>query len=175
MMRACLCLLFGVVIVALFFAFAGSTDPSPKQSIPPWQRNWSQGTPGGSFLNYGIGCGSGPLTIVGNGSPDLGEEFGLKMINGRASSGGFIFLGAVQKSLGLTVAGMTGCTLYLDPIFSMEVAFDPEGVSTTSSFGVPDDPFFVGKTIFAQGANMDPDSNRLNLTASQGLTITFGK
>jgi len=133
------------------------------------------GTPNGSFTSYGNGCGSGPLTIVGSGTPNLTKKFGLHMINGRASSGGFVLVGAVQKNLNLASIGMPGCTLYLDPVFSAGVAFGPKGVSAALSFGVPNNPYFVGKTIYGQGANIDPGSNVLNLTVSQGTTITFGK
>ena len=133
------------------------------------------GTPNGSFTSYGNGCGSGPLTIVGSGTPNLTKKFGLHMINGRASSGGFVLVGAVQKNLNLASIGMPGCTLYLDPVFSAGVGFGPKGVSAALSFGVPNNPYFVGKTIYGQGANIDPGSNVLNLTVSQGTTITFGK
>ena len=57
------------------------------------------GTPKGSFVDYGNGCGRGPLTIVGSGAPNPGKKFGLHMINGRASSGGFVLVGAVKRNL----------------------------------------------------------------------------
>ena len=133
------------------------------------------GTPNGSFTSYGNGCGRGPLTIVGSGTPNLTKKFGLNLTNGRASSGGFILVGAVQQSQSLASIGMPGCTLYLAPVFSSGVALDAKGVSASLSFGVPNNPYFVGKTIYGQGANIDTGSNVLNLTVSQGTTITFGK
>ncbi|MDP6928884.1 MAG: hypothetical protein QF412_04200 [Planctomycetota bacterium] len=133
------------------------------------------GTPNGSFTDYGNGCGRGPLTIVGSGTPNLTKKFGLNLTNGRASSGGFILVGAVQQSQSLAPIGMPGCTLYLTPVFSSGVALDAKGVSASLSFGVPNNPYFIGKTIYGQGANIDSGSNVLNLTVSQGTTITFGK
>ncbi|MDP6929097.1 MAG: hypothetical protein QF412_05285, partial [Planctomycetota bacterium] len=133
------------------------------------------GTPKGSFVDYGNGCGRGPLTIVGSGAPNPGKKFGLHMINGRASSGGFVLVGAVKRNLSLASLGMPGCTLYLDPVFSSGVAFGPKGVSAILSFGVPNNPYFVGKRVYGQGANLNPGSNGFNLTVSQGTAITFGK
>ncbi|MDP6930097.1 MAG: hypothetical protein QF412_10385 [Planctomycetota bacterium] len=133
------------------------------------------GTPNGSFTDYGNGCGRGPLAMVGSGTPNLTKKFGLNLTNGRATSGGFILVGAVQRNLSLGNIGMPGCTLYLDPVFSSGVALDSKGVSTPLIFAVPNNPYFVGKTIYGQGANIDQGSNRLGLTVSQGTTITFGK
>jgi len=129
----------------------------------------------GLFGNYGKGCGGGPLNIAGSGAPNLGKRFGLNMAGGRANSGGSIMLGATQKNLDLSAIGMTGCSLYLDPIFSKGVPFGPKGVSAILNFVVPNNPYFVGKTIYGQGVNIDLGSNRLGLTSSGGTAITFGK
>ena len=51
----------------------------------------------------------------------------------------------------------------------------PFASPTPLIFAVPNNPYFVGKTIYGQGANIDQGSNRLGLTVSQGTTITFGK
>ncbi len=157
------------------FGWTGSPPAAGTVGNAALKMSVCAGLPNGGFASYGKGCGRGPLAIAGSGTPNLGKKFGLNLTNGRASSGGFIFMGATQKNLSLAVIGMPGCTLYLDPIFSAGVALDSKGVSASLSFGVPNNPYFVGKRIYGTGANIDTGSNALNLTSSNGAIIVFGK
>ena len=86
--------------------------------------------PQGSIVNYGTGCGGGPLAIAGSGSPTLGNSFDLSLSNGRPSSVGAIFLGATSKNQPLAIIGMQGCSLYTDILVTQGVALDINGAST---------------------------------------------
>jgi len=77
--------------------------------------------------------------------------------------------------LDLTVAGMTGCTLYQSadvlglPTVGAGVAFQ-----MNFSMGVPSDPLLVGQHFYFQAFSIAPGANLLEVISSNGIDFLIG-
>ncbi len=125
----------------------------------------------GTFTNYGRGCGTGPLTVAGGGTPTIGTTVSLAMSGGRTSSVGGYFLGATRLNIDLSGAGMTGCFLNTELLAIFGVAFDGSGAATPVQLPIPTDNTLVGAIINWSGFNLDASANTRGITTANGVEM----
>ena len=113
--------------------------------------------------------------------PWLGDTFTARLTNlgTLPTNVPFLFLGLsntlwgiVPLPLDLTLIGMTGCTLYTDPFLT----FFPANIGGTATWSIPipNDPNYLGLTLFNQGGVTSFGTNPLGLVMSNGCEIRIG-
>ncbi len=111
--------------------------------------------PSGSIGDFGVGCGTGPLDLVGSGSAALGGAgLQLDLQQGQPGSIAFVVcgLGPIQQ-LDLTPAGFPGCTLYPQGFASAVLGVvDPAGNAPSFLFPIPNNPALTYAKLNCQGA-----------------------
>jgi len=111
--------------------------------------------PSGSIGDFGVGCGAGPLDLVGSGSASLGGAgLQLDLQQGQPGSIAFVVcgLGPIQQ-LDLTPAGFPGCTLYPQGFASAVLGVvDPAGNAPGFLFPIPNNPALTYAKLNCQGA-----------------------
>ena len=129
---------------------------------------------------FGIGCkgssGNRP-EISWQGAPSVGStDFKLVLRNGPATGAVILFLGAsntkwdtVALPLDLAILGMTGCELLVSPHVSLRGS--ATGGNSVASLPIPNDPGLRGANVYAQWFCLDPGSNALGMSASNGVRI----
>ncbi|MFT4840698.1 MAG: hypothetical protein ACJA0V_003587 [Planctomycetota bacterium] len=108
-----------------------------------------------SIGNYGVGCGVGPMDLVGSGSAVLGGP-GLDLQAQAGQPGALAVLacglGAVLP-IDLGVAGFPGCTLYPQNYATALLGVvDAAGNAPTFSFPIPNNPLLVATQLNCQVA-----------------------
>ena len=144
---------------------------------------WQDASPIATFEPFGIGCagslGAPTLAAGGGTRPALGSNFQLVVdqlpfavavvatgLSGSVTSTGL----PLPFDLGLL--GMTGCTLYADPL-TLAVAAG-SGSSASWSWQLPSNPAFFGYQLFHQAFALDPAANAFGFTASNAGIATLG-
>ncbi|HET6203882.1 MAG TPA: hypothetical protein VFI25_13900 [Planctomycetota bacterium] len=140
--------------------------------------------PVGATSTFGTGCGPGaPFTYCNgtpkltiDGCPQIGSTFNLRLSNGEIAFPGAIALGVSNTSwLGVPLPiGIGGCCGGCSILIAPEIFL----VGTTNAIGllsvpitIPNNPSFVGATVYAQGGTAAVSSN---VFLSHGLAVTIG-
>jgi len=114
--------------------------------------------PSGSIGDYGVGCGAGPLDMVGSGSAALGGP-GLQLDLQQANPGalGFVICGIDDIApIDLGAAGFPGCTLYPQNFASAFLGVvDAAGNAPGFLFPIPLTPSLTYLQLNCQGATLD--------------------
>lgn len=114
--------------------------------------------PSASIGEYGVGCGTGPLDIVGSGSAALGGSgVQIDVQQGRPGSLAFLIcgLGAILP-VDLTTAGFAGCTLYPQQFASAFLgAVDPAGMAPGFLFPIPNNGALTYQQLNCQVVTLD--------------------
>ena len=77
--------------------------------------------------------------------------------------------------LDLTIAGMTGCTLYQSAdVFGLPTTGAGVAFQVNFSMGVPLDPQLVGQHFFLQAFSIAPGANPFQWIASNGIDFLVG-
>ncbi len=129
---------------------------------------------------FGSGCkgSSGNLPEISwQGAPSVGStDFKLVLRNGPAAGAVILFLGAsntrwdsTSLPLDLAILGMTGCELLVSPDLSLRGS--ATGGKSVASLPIPNDPRLRGANVYAQWFCLDPGSNALGMSASNGVRI----
>jgi hypothetical protein len=129
-----------------------------------------------ALLRFGKACpGSGGrlATFAHTGVPALGNpSFALQIDGATASRPGTMFIGSNRQAWGalklpfpLDPLGMTGCTLYGDPLLAFPIATDGLGTAKVT-FAVPSDPIWRNLHFVAQALVSDPGANPAQVVAS---------
>ena len=114
--------------------------------------------PSASIGDYGVGCGSGPLDLVGSGSAAVGGAgMQLDLQQGAPGSLGIMILGlGAMQPIDLSVAGFPGCTLYpQQPFATVAGVIDPLGSAPSYQLSIPPDPALIYQQLNCQGAALD--------------------
>jgi hypothetical protein len=130
---------------------------------------------GAAFATYGTGCAgsAGVPTLSALTYPTLGTTFTLQTANASQNAGGaFLMVGFSDTSwnglplpLSLTGFGMPGCTAFASP--DSTLFFPMSGGTGTVNLSLPNDPGFVGTSLYAQALVRDPGaSNPLGAVVS---------
>ena len=143
---------------------------------------WQDRSPLGSYTPFGAGCagvvGVPELRAVAGSRPGLGLAFAQSILNvpsniaiaslgfSTSSSGG------IPLPLELTVVGMPGCTMWIDP--AQSTFLFTATTTATVSYVIPNDPFFFGLPFFTQGWALDPAANAAGWIATDGGTALIG-
>ena len=129
---------------------------------------------------FGSGCegSSGKRPIISwQGAPSIGsKDFHLVLRDGPASGAVILALGAsntewntVSLPLDLGILGMTGCELLVSPDLSLRSS--ATGGKSAANLPIPNDPLLRGANVYAQWFCLDPGSNTLGMSASNGVRI----
>jgi hypothetical protein len=137
---------------------------------------------GGRFIPTGTGCsgssGVPALAAAPASRPALGTTFAMELTNlplGFALLGlGFsdVTSGPFPLPLDLTIFGMPGCSLLIDPAVTLFLV--GTGTSASRSIAIPFDPAMLGLNLFAQGFAIDPAANAAGLTVSNAGKAKVG-
>lgn len=135
-----------------------------------------------SFASFGTGCrgtnGSAPA-LGSSDRPWIGESYDIEVVGLPPSAPAFMFIGFSNTTWGgvslpfdLTVIGMPGCRLLVDP----RADYPLTNVSghALSSLPVPVDTRLLGRAVYNQAVVFDAGANALNTTVSNGGAGTFG-
>jgi hypothetical protein len=147
-------------------------------------QTWSYGlTDPAAFTTFGNGCpgsaGTPVLAPSGQSLPWLGSSFTMT-VSGMAATGlgaGCLGLSRLQWQgtplpLSLAAVGMPGCSLRVSPEV-LFVVFGGGG-SAPWTLNIPNQPVFLGASLFAQAAVVDPGANALGLTMSNAAELLCG-
>lgn len=111
--------------------------------------------PSASIGHYGLGCGTGPLQIVGSGSAQIGGSgVDVRLQSGQPGSLGIygLDLGDIVPT-DLSVLGFAGCTLYpANPLTLFAGVFDAAGMVPTLNIPVPANTALLMMQLNSQGA-----------------------
>jgi hypothetical protein len=136
-------------------------------------------------VGLGSGCAGafGNVPVLGSSTaPTVGNaNFALELFGAAPSTTAGVVLGvtAFNPGLDLTGVGITGCSLYVDPLvflFGATSAGDAQRGEGSATFPlpIPAQPELVGGVLHLQGFILDPQSGRANpLTFTNGLTATL--
>lgn len=108
--------------------------------------------------NFGMGCGAGPLAMVGTGNGKIGTAFGMNMTGGPTTGAGLIWLGfntSPPLPIDLTGAGLTGCSLYCPIDVPLAGVAFRSGTSTAIRFAIPNDRSLACGRFCVQGLAID--------------------
>lgn len=117
----------------------------------------------GAFDVSGTPCKSsfGDVLLAGN-VPQLGEPFTVT-VSGAPSAAVFM-IGATTLNIDLTAAGMTGCTLYTDPLVTLAAA--ATNGSASLSLPLPNVTTLIGTRFREQALVFDPAANAFGAALS---------
>jgi hypothetical protein len=125
--------------------------------------------------NYGMGCGAGPLAIVGTGTGQLNTPVTVHLANGPAGPApALIWLGFDSGGIypfDLSTAGYPGCKLYTDFMATFP-ALVQGGVSNRIQRGIPADKSLVCARFYLQGLAIEIPS--MNIEFSDFLRVLIG-
>lgn len=136
-------------------------------------------------VGLGSGCAGafGNVPVLGSStSPTIGNaNFALELFGAAPSTTAGLILGvtAYNPGLDLTGVGVTGCSLYVDPLvflFGATSAGDAQRGEGSATFPlpIPAQPELVGGVLHLQAFILDPQSGRANpLTFTNGLSATL--
>ena len=113
--------------------------------------------PSGSVGDYGVGCGSGPLDLVGGGSASIGGPgLQLDLQQGTPGTLGVALCGFGDlQPLDLGIAGFPGCTLYPQPSATLVLGIlDGAGNAPSLTLPIPPDPALTYVQLNCQGATV---------------------
>lgn len=105
----------------------------------------------------------------------VGNYCSVSLQNSSGSSPSTLFLGVTPQSppVPLDSIGMNGCFLHVNPMLDLPVTTNSGGYSN-SSFPIPNELFYIRRTIVAQYVSADLFANSLGLISSNGAQVTFG-
>ena len=124
----------------------------------------------GSFGNYPV-LGSKEAAAVGNAS------FGYEVHGAPVAAAGVMFVGVDPAfQVPLDGIGITGCTLFVNPIVNLPLATSAAGTSmrgdgtATIPFPIPNNQAFSGAAFTMQAVLIDPQNGRrIALTLTNGI------
>lgn len=134
--------------------------------------------------SYGAGCSGGGmspvLNVVPSTSPRIGTTFTLRVPLVSApvllTVGGIGFQNATWGGLplpfDLTVAGMTGCSLWTD--LSITTVLSQTAVAATMPITLPNDPAAVGTALFMQAFPLLSGANPAGILATNAIEAIVG-
>jgi len=132
-----------------------------------------------SVTPFGTGCpGSGGTPALGSdqGSlPWIGQTFTARLANlgiSTALNRPFLILGDSNAPLELSPLGMPGCSLYANPLVTLPLT--NQGGTATWSVPIPNDPSYVGVSLYTQGFVTSPGSNPLGMVVSNACELRLG-
>jgi hypothetical protein len=131
----------------------------------------------GAHGRYGYGCtGSNnqvPVLDLGS-EPRIGSSvsFDVTDLLVVPASSGFLFLGAPKLFVDLSIVGMPGCALHVNPIFTLGFA-NLNGVARFNA-AIPNQASLIGGIAHLQAASLDPSLNSLGMSVSNGLSVRLG-
>ncbi len=114
------------------------------------------------------------LALASTTPPVLGASVTFQTSEIPATGLSFYLLSAGQYNPGLDlgVIGAPGCQAYiqLPEILSL---LQIGGPSASSTYSIPNDPFFIGVSVYSQSVAVDPAANAFGFITSNGVTSTF--
>ena len=131
---------------------------------------------------FGEGCAgtNGVPTLSGRGLPKLGSTYHIDLANGHKNSVGVIFNGISRDMFGtfplpfdFKPIGAANCNLYTSIEFIVIAVIDNDG-KATQRYITPNNPAFLGNSLYAQFGVVDIAANQLGVTLSNAGRWTFG-
>lgn len=136
-----------------------------------------------SYIPLGSGCagtmGVPTLTAAPNSFPVPGTTFSAVVNNlpigvGVMASGfSSTSTGALTLPLNLTPLGLTGCTLYVDPVVTDTLL--GTGNQATWSLVIPNNSSLLHTRVFQQVFSLDASANGAGLTVSNAARLVVGR
>ncbi|MGB3967631.1 MAG: sulfatase-like hydrolase/transferase [Planctomycetota bacterium] len=133
---------------------------------------------------YGAGCtggGANPaLGVLADSAPSIGNTFTLRVTGLTAAVPAVVgalgfqnttWLG-VPLPVDLTVAGMTGCSLFVDP--ALTTVLVPVLLAATMPIALPNDPAIVGAQLYTQAFPLLLGANPAGILATNALEAVVG-
>lgn len=135
-----------------------------------------------SATQFGAGCGTPPMVFTPTSTAITGQS-----ITGEVTSTPtpfcFVSFGSSNTTmpgigslpLDLTIAGMTGCTLYHSAdVFGLPTVGAGVAFQMNFSMGVPSDPLLLGLHFYFQAFSFAPGANPLEVISSNGIDFLIG-
>jgi hypothetical protein len=126
---------------------------------------------------FGMACRtSGNLTPRCFFSPSVvGGSCTVNLQNSSGSSPTSLLLGVTRQpnSIPLDAIGMPGCFLHVETFLSVATVTSASG-SASNSFPIPNELFYIRRSLVAQHVSADLFANNLGLITSNGAHVTLG-
>ncbi|HEX5051829.1 MAG TPA: vanadium-dependent haloperoxidase [Planctomycetota bacterium] len=145
------------------------------------QLYWSGTVPAiAAYSSFGAGCvGSNTLTVTVTGKPSarpvLGSVMQVDVSDLPIPASAVVMMAGTSRyvpGIDLGVLGATGCTLDVE-ILLFELLSAPAG-GAQWSLAIPNDPSWLGHSIYLQVATADPMANPFGVTTSNALDALVG-
>lgn len=144
---------------------------------------WQEASPTATYVPFGVGCSGQlgiPLLAAAPGSrPALGSTF-VATIHGVPNGVAIMATGLSNTTygggpplpLGLTQFGLTGCTLFVDPM-ATQLLLTGTGAATWS-WSIPTSTIWFGTSFYNQGFVLDSSANSAGFVASNAAAGWMG-
>jgi hypothetical protein len=105
----------------------------------------------------------------------VGSTCSVNLAGSSGSSPSSLFLGVNRQPnpVPLDGIGMPGCFLHIDPMVTVSTNTNSSG-GASLSFPVPNELFFIRRSLVAQYVSADLFANNLGLVSSNGAQVTIG-
>lgn len=137
-------------------------------SLSPGSATWSR---------FGSGCGTTPPALSLQSRPLLGTTATLETSNIQSGTAlDFWVLSFASNPSGLTLApfGLPGCTLFLQAAPLVLQITGVSGTTSTLPLPIPNDPSYVGVTLFCQSAPATSGVNPGGFLVSNAVCMSLG-
>jgi hypothetical protein len=131
---------------------------------------------------FGSGCGTPPMVFTPTSTAITGQAITGEVTNTPTAfcwvsfgSSNTTMPGIGALPLDLTIAGMTGCTLYQSAdVFGLPTVGAGVAFQMNFSMGVPLNPLLVGLHFYFQAFSIAPGVNPLEVISSNGIDFLIG-
>ena len=127
---------------------------------------------GASSTTYGAGCPAGtPVSMTTDAPPVLGSTFNWNVTNVPANTtAAALMLGVGNANTPLDFLGYIGCSSYTTMNLAVALPFTPPTAQLAGT--VPINAQIIGMALYTQAVIVE---NTVTVTASNGVTLVFGK
>ena len=141
-------------------------------SLDPGNTDLSVALPGSLNL---VGTDMAALAMATSARPRIGTTLNITTSNilpGTFLGATLLGFGQINPGVDLAFLGAPGCAQYLNP--STQIIFVSTGTSYNQPLTIPNNPSYVGLTLYGQGAAFTSGLNSLGVVLSNGITMVIG-
>ena len=147
-----------------------------------WYENTITPPTTSTATQFGTGCGTPPMVFTPTSTAISGQSITGKATN-TPTAFCFVSFGSSNTTmpgigalpLDLTIAGMTGCTLYQSAdVFGLPTVGAGVAFQMNFSAAVPSNPLLVGLHFYFQAFSIAPGANPLEVITSNGIDVLIG-
>ena len=147
-----------------------------------WYENQQVTAVTSTATQFGSGCGTPPMVFTPTSTAISGQTITAE-VTSTPTPFCFVAFGSSNTTmpgigslpLDLTIAGMTGCTLYQSAdVFGLPTVGAGVAFQMNFSMGVPSNPLLVGLHFYFQAFSIAPGANPLQVISSNGIDFLVG-